>query len=103
MQEKKLYAENGFEVIGYADVIKYNKINFYLSHYPTFTSNLEKGNNIREHVVNLFGHTHQQTNFYNDIPFMYHVGVDSHNCTPVLIDDIIEDIKNKTKECMEYL
>ena len=36
-------------------------------------------------------------NFYKDDFrvnfFMYHVGVDSHNCTPVKLDDIIEEIK----------
>ena len=77
--------------------------NFYLNHYPTFTSNLEKSDNLKEHLINLFGHTHQKTNFYNDIPFMYHVGVDSHDCRPVHIDTIIEDIKAEVEKCKKYL
>ena len=81
----------------------WGKYHFYLNHYPTFTSNLEKSDRIAEHIVNLYGHTHQKTNFYNDIPFMYHVGVDSHDCKPVLIQDIIYDINNKVKECKNYL
>ena len=93
---------NVVEVV-YATVIKYNKCSFYLSHYPTMTSNLEKSNNIRQHLINLYGHTHQQTNFYNGIPFMYHVGMDSHNCKPILIDNIIEEIKQEANKCMEYL
>ena len=82
---------------------KYNGYHFYLNHYPTFTSNLEKGAELKIHLINLYGHTHQQTNFYNGIPFMYHVGVDSHNCTPVSIDKIIEDIKVETKKCIDLL
>lgn len=49
-------------------------------------------------MINLYGHTHQQTNFYNNNPFMYHVGVDSHNCYPISIEQISEDIHNKINE-----
>ena len=76
---------------------KYNGYHFFLPHYPCFTGNLSK-ESLKQCTCNLFGHTHQHTNFYQDIPFMYHVGVDSHNCTPVLIDDIILEMKNKVKE-----
>ena len=41
--------------------------------------------------------------FYNDIPFMYNVAVDAHNCYPVEIEQIIIDIKEKVKECTKYL
>ena len=88
--------------LGYATVLKYKKLHFYLSHYPTMTSNLEKGNHLYEHMLNLYGHTHQMTNFYNGIPFMYHCGQDSHNCTPVLLDDIIEDIKTEAAKCVKF-
>lgn len=88
--------------IEYATVIKYGKYHFYLSHYPTMTSNLEK-EHLSQCLINLYGHTHQQTNFYNDIPFMYHVGMDSHNCTPISIEQIIEDCKAKVLECKEML
>ena len=44
-------------------------------------------------TLNLYGHTHQVNNFYQGMPYMYHVGVDSHNCYPVLLDDIIEEMK----------
>ena len=98
---KKFYDELGV-VHGWADVIKYRKYNFYLSHFPTMTGNLE-AESLHQCMINLFGHTHQQFNFYQDMPFMYHVGCDSHNNTPVLLDDIIDDIKNKVKECKEML
>jgi len=77
--------------------------NFYLNHYPTFTSNLEKSDNLKEHLINLYGHTHQKDNFYNGIPFMYHVGVDSHNCFPVHVDTIITDIKTEIENCKKFL
>ena len=83
--------------------LKINGYHFYLCHYPTITSNLEKDGNLKSHLINLFGHTHQNNNFYNDIPFMYHVGVDSHNCYPVSFEQIIEDIKKKRDECYKYL
>ena len=83
--------------------LKVNGQNFYLCHYPTYTSNLENSAALKEHVLNLYGHTHQQTNFYKDIPFMYHVGLDSHDCYPVSVEQILEDIKMKVKECKDFL
>ena len=77
--------------------IKYNGYRFFMTHYPCFTGNLEKC------LCNLYGHTHQTTNFYQDIPFMYHVGMDSHNCTPISIDQIIIDMNKKVEECIKQL
>lgn len=100
----KLYNEchNVVEIV-YATVLKYRKYTFYLSHYPTLTANLEGFNSLHQCVINLYGHTHQKTNFFNDIPYMYHVGMDSHNCTPILLDDIIEEMKAKVEECKAML
>ena len=89
--------------IQYVYTFKYRKYNFYLSHYPTLTANLDEGEPLKAKVINLFAHTHQQSNFYMDNPAMYHVGVDSHNCYPVLLDTIIKDINQKAKECLEML
>ena len=91
------------EVLGYAEMLKYKKYNFYLSHHPTLTSNLEKAPYLRMHLINLFGHTHQQKHFFNDIPFMFHVGMDSNNCTPVLLDDAIQMMKDETQKCIDML
>lgn len=82
---------------------KWNGYHFYLNHYPTITSNLEKDSILKHHLINLYGHTHQKTNFYNEIPFMYHVGMDSHNCYPINIEIIIEDIKEEVKKCKKVL
>lgn len=97
------YKENGYEILGYGMPLKISNQRFFLSHYPTMTSNLEKSSNLKEHVINLYGHTHQKTNFYNGMPFMYHVGVDSHNCTPINLETIIEDIKKEAEKCITYI
>ena len=86
----------------YADMLHYKGYHFYLSHFPTLTSNLEK-ESLKQCTCNLFGHTHQTTNFHLDMPFMYHVGVDSHNCEPVLLDNIIEEMKMKVIECLKEI
>lgn len=86
--------------VGYAWVIKHDKkYSFYLSHYPTLTANFDD-KHFSRHVIALHGHTHQQTNFLQlDNPFLYHVGMDSHNCTPVHIDEVITDIRNRWNQC----
>ena len=82
--------------------LKYKKHHFVLTHYPMMTGNLEK-ESLKQMSLNLYGHTHQASNFYNDMPFMYHVGVDSHDCYPALLDDIIEEMYAKVKECVAFL
>lgn len=85
-------------VLGYAHVIKHGKFSLYLSHYPTLTANYDD-KRLSQHVINLHGHTHQQANFlYPNNPFMYHVGVDSHNCTPVHIDEVMTDIRQRWQD-----
>lgn len=86
----------------YADMIHYKGYHFYISHYPTLTSNLEK-ESLKQCTCNLFGHTHQTTNFHMDMPFMYHVGMDSHSLCPVLLDDAIEEMKMKVTECLKEI
>ena len=88
--------------VSYAEMLKYDGYRFFMTHYPCNTSNLEK-ESMKQCILNLFGHTHSKEKFYNDIPYMYHVGMDAHGCKPVLIDEIIEDIKNKIIECKKNL
>ena len=79
----------------YAWLIKYGKLSIYMSHYPTLTANFDD-KHFSQHVINLHGHTHQQKNWLDpNNPFMYHVGLDSHNCTPVHIDEVITDIRQR--------
>lgn len=100
---QKMYAElpNMVEM-SWAIKLDYKKHHFIMSHFPMLTGNLEK-ESLKQMTLNLFGHTHQVSNFYNDMPFMYHVGVDSHDGYPVLLDDIIEEMYAKVKECIEFL
>lgn len=80
---------------GYAWVLHPGKYKLYLSHYPALTSNYDD-KKFSHHVINLHGHTHQRTNWLHaDNPFMYHIGVDSHNYTPVNLDEVITDIRNR--------
>lgn len=85
--------------IKWADMIKYKKKSIYLSHHPTIVTNAGEVHNL---VINLYGHTHQTENFYGNYVNMYHVGVDSHNCYPVLIDDAIAAIKEKIQGDVNY-
>lgn len=94
--------KNVIEAGEWSKMIKYKKYHFLLSHFPTLTGNLEK-ESLKQMTLNIYGHTHQLTNFYEERPYMYHAGVDSHNCYPVLLDDIIEEMKSKVDECIEQL
>ena len=82
----------------WAHQVKIGKFTFYLSHYPTLTANFDD-KHFSQHVIALHGHTHQTKNFlFPDNPFCYHVGVDSHNCTPVHVDEVLSDVRNRWNE-----
>lgn len=74
-------------------------LTFYLSHFPAVVTTGEL-KRMRSAVINLYGHTHQKDNFFRidgePYPYMYHVGMDSHNMRPVLLDDIIEEIRTES-------
>ena len=86
----------------WADYLKYKDYHFYMSHFPTLTGNLEK-ESLKKCTLALFGHTHQTSNFYFDLPYVFHTGVDSHNCYPVLLDNIIEEMNDKVNECLKEI
>ena len=99
-----LYVADAYKVVEvkWAIMLNYKKYHFFMTHFPCMTGNLEK-ESLKQMTLNLYGHTHQKTNFYEDRPYMYHVGVDSHNGYPVLLDDIIQEMKDKAKECIDFL
>lgn len=72
----------------YATIIKKGRHSFYLSHYPTLTSNMGECHN----PTNLFGHTHQENPFDSTLSKNYNVGVDAHDCYPVSLEKIIEEL-----------
>lgn len=87
---------NVVEVIGYATILKYNKYHFYLSHFPTCTTNFDDYQKpLKQRILCLAGHTHSKEKF--EPCRSYNVAVDAHNCFPVSIDEIIEDFKAKFK------
>lgn len=77
----------------WATCIKYKGYHFYLSHFPTLTANLEK-ESLKQTVINLCGHNHT-SEWYKDMDkgVIYHCEVDAHNCYPVSINKIMEDLK----------
>ena len=83
-----------------ATTLKYKKYHFYLSHYPTLTGNLEK-ESLKQMTLGLFGHTHQKEHFFRDLPYMYNVGVDAHNCYPVLLDNVIAEMETKVNSLLD--
>lgn len=75
---------------------------FFLCHYPTMTGNLEK-ESLKQMTCNIFGHTHQKAQFYNDIPYMICVCMDALDCYPVCAAEIISKMGNKVQECKAFL
>ena len=81
--------------IDYALRKKFGKYHVWLSHYPTITANYDADKPWAKHMVNIYGHTHQQSKFYSDNPYMYCVCLDAHDNKPVSLEQIVEDVKEK--------
>jgi calcineurin-like phosphoesterase family protein len=97
---KMLLEDAGFICLGYASILKWcNGYTFYLSHYPTLTSNSDEDKPLKRRIINLCGHTHTKDKFHDmDKGLIYHVELDAHDNKPILIDDIITDIKRSNYE-----
>ena len=94
---KNLYTISNPEA-SWATMICVGKIYMYMSHYPTLTANFDE-RHFSRHVIALHGHVHSKTNWIIPTnPFLYHVGMDSHNCTPVNLDEILSDIRQRWEE-----
>ena len=88
----ELYHEEGYDV-QLAAYIKYGKYTFYLTHWPCKVGNYddEKRHN---KFYNLCGHTHTSDRWLDFAECKaYHVELDAHDCTPVSIEEIKEDIR----------
>lgn len=87
------------EILGYSTIFTYKKYHFYLSHYPTLTANYDDEKPLKNKVINLCGHVHTKDPFYDfDKGLIFHVEVDTNNCTPWNIDDIISLVSEKYEE-----
>lgn len=80
--------------MGLAYILKYRGYSFYLSHYPTLTSNLDADKPLKRRVISICGHKHTKNKFCDmDKGLIYHCELDCQNNKPILLDDIIEDIQ----------
>lgn len=76
--------------------LDYNKYHFYLSHYPTITSNLDYDKPLRQRLLNICGHTHTTDPWMDaNKGYIYHVEMEAHNCYPVSLDKIVADFQRK--------
>lgn len=85
--------------VEYATRFRYRGYSFYLSHYPSITTNLQH-ETLKQGVINLFGHTHSKDRFFNGVPFMYNVSLDAHDIRPVSLDVVLEEVKEKYKQSL---
>lgn len=96
----KLYQEchNVVEVVD-AKWLKVGKQMFFLSHYPTLTNNHDDEKPLSRRIISLCGHVHTPDKWNDwDKGLIYHVEMDAHGCTPISIEQVLEDIKNKLEE-----
>lgn len=91
---QELMELEGFDCLGYANMLKYNGYHFYLSHYPTATANNDNDKSLKRRTINLCAHSHTKNRF-KDMKYglCYHIELDCHQNEPILIDDIIKDIQ----------
>lgn len=89
-----LQCSNVVEICGYATILKYHKYHFYLSHFPTCTTNFDDYQKpLKQRLLSLSGHTHSKELF--EPHGSYNVAVDAHKCFPVSIETIITNFQNK--------
>ena len=82
-----------------AKFLKIGKQSFFLSHYPTITSNNNVDKPLKARVINLAGHVHTLDRWHDwDKGLIYHVEMDAHNSTDIGVDTIIQEIIEKLKE-----
>lgn len=87
---------NLFKDIQFGYRLKIKKRVCVLTHYPSIVANDGDAP-----TVNLYGHTHQTTNFYDNHWDMYHVGMDSHDCYPITIENALAEIRTERIKFME--
>lgn len=79
--------------------LKVGKQSFFLSHYPCLTGNHDEGEPLNRKIVNLCGHSHCQDNFADfDKGLIFHCELDTNNCYPLSIDEIIKRIKEHIEQ-----
>lgn len=85
--------------ISEGEFLRYGKYHFFLSHYPCLCSNFDSDKPLKARTVSLCGHSHVKDPFADwDKGTIFHVELDTNNCTPWLLDNIIEKLKEKVNE-----
>ena len=97
---KALYEDcHNVKSIEYGNVLKCKGQPFYLSHYPTLTANGDEDKPLKARVINLCGHLHTKDKWIDmNKGLIYHIELDAHDCKPIEIGTILEEIKNYLKE-----
>ena len=85
----------------YATMIRAGRRHLYLSHYPTIVSDRDTGH--RTAVYGLHGHIHTKEIFLEDNPYLYNVCCDAHDCRPVFLEQVLEDIRYDERMCRKSL
>ena len=79
--------------IEWSTMLKIGKRYFYLSHFPSITSNFDDNKPLKTRIINLCGHSHTVDKFKDfDKGIIYHVELDAHDLKPVSIEEILKDI-----------
>lgn len=86
----ELYKEcPNIKSVQYAHRLKWKKWSIYLSHCPMIVAH----NDETPKLWSFHGHTHSKEKF-SDLSHCYNVNLDAHNCYPVELEQILEDIQN---------
>ena len=76
--------------------LKVNGQMYFLSHYPCLTDNQDADKPLGRKVINICGHLHALDKWIDwNKGLIYHVDCDAQHCTPIEINKIKEEIKNK--------
>lgn len=91
------YANSITQDIKYADMVEYKGYHFYLSHFPALTNNFnDNAKELKGRIINLCGHCHIKDFYIDTIKYnslCFHIELDTNNCYPWNLDNIIEKIK----------
>ena len=83
-------------VCNWATVIKSGKQSIYLSHYPTITSNYDIDKPLKARVISVCGHSHTKDPFADwDKGLIFHCELDTNNCKPWNLEDILKAIRKR--------
>jgi calcineurin-like phosphoesterase family protein len=79
-----------------AKFLNIEKQNFFLTHYPCLTSNFDENKPLNRRTINICGHAHTKDKFLDfNKGLIYHVECDAHNCYPILLENILTDIRKE--------